>query len=215
LMDGGRKNAEWLLHVLQDGVFMTAAGPETIPPITVVAATTDQGRLPSTITGRFIPTQLEPYSQSEAAKITGLKAQSLLLPHKVPVPTAENCVQIAEASNRNPRMITHMIRRLRDLVLTKQLNKGKNGYDLTLLLELQGLTVDGLDVRAQRMLQVMAEMFQGGPVSERHLQAQLGEPGGLEAVEKILIAKDYLKRTAQGRLLTPTGLARAVELLAS
>ena len=41
LMDQGRKNAEWMLSYLQDGVIMGPLGPEPQPRITIIAATTD------------------------------------------------------------------------------------------------------------------------------------------------------------------------------
>ena len=53
LVSGGKAGAEWLLHLLSDGVVMGCIGPEAQPKATVIGATTDVGRLPETMCRAF------------------------------------------------------------------------------------------------------------------------------------------------------------------
>jgi Holliday junction DNA helicase RuvB len=63
LVDAGKKDAEWLLHYLQDGMLVGAYSYENVPKVTIIAATTEVGRLPATVVGRFpIRPQLVEYS---------------------------------------------------------------------------------------------------------------------------------------------------------
>lgn len=210
--EGGKKNAEWLLHLLQDGVLMTPLGPETVPRVTIVGATTDVGRLPETITGRFRSIALTPYSDTQAAAIAQRLARPVLAGLKPP--SEDNCAALAAAGNNNPRAIEKLLEALRDMVVTKAAKHGPTGYDLSALFDLLDLTPDGLDAPARTYLRVLATDFNGGPAGATTLAERLDEPGGVGHVEQVLMAKGLLARTQQGRLLTPAGVARVRELAA-
>lgn len=216
LVQGGKGNAEWLLHLLQDGVLMGPMGPEVQPKITVIAATTDVGRLPKTIIDRFSKRpDLSPYSHDDATRIALGKASKLFTTPLTPFPSVENCEAIALAGNCNPRLIGHILSNLRDIAVTTDAdNYDKNArtYDLSEALAWMGLTEDGLDRVARRYLIALLKDFAGG-AGERALADRLGETGGLGHVEQILMAKGLIAKTKQGRVLTQSGIhrARAVE----
>jgi hypothetical protein len=70
MVAGGKANAEWLLHFLLNGAFVGPLGVEEMAKITVVATTTEAGKLPPTILGRFpIKPPLTVYSAKEATNI--------------------------------------------------------------------------------------------------------------------------------------------------
>lgn len=210
LVNGGKKNAEWLLHLLQDGVLMGPKGPEQQPDVTVIAATTDAGRLPKTIIGRFpLRPVLKPYTLEEATRIA-MRMAGRILPEDVPFPETYEFMEIAQAGNRNPRTISQIITNLRDLAVADLDAVHDGGYNLAEPLAWLGLREDGLSENACRYLTVLMEDF-SGQAGERALQERLNEPGGLDHIESELMERGLIARTQQGRVLTKEGIERANE----
>lgn len=212
LVRGGKGKAEWLLHLLTDGVIMGPRGPEVQPDITVIGATTDAGRLPETIISRFpLSPTLEPYTDEEATKIAITMAEQIL-PCDLPFPQLEDFQAVARAGSNNPRVIGSILRSVRDLAVV-DLDVVCDGefYDLSEPLSWLGLTPDGLSDVAQRYLIILLKEFQGQS-GGKALQDRLQEPGGLEYVERLLMERDYVVKTSQGRILTKSGIERAKEL---
>lgn len=212
LVRGSKSNAEWLLHLLQDGVLMGPRGPEPQPLVTVIGASTDAGRLPETILSRFlIQPVIEPYSLDEATRIA-INMGASLLPEDAPWPRADDFRAVAVAANHNPRIMSAIIQNMRDLVTVdpEAAFDGMN-YDLTEPLRWLGLTFDGLDDTAQRYLTTIMEDFEG-QAGGRSMQDRLQEPGGVDATERVLMGKGYIVKTRQGRTLTADGIKRARDL---
>ena len=72
-------------------------------------------------------------------------------------------------------------------------------------LELLEIDARGLDEMDKRIMRIMAENYQGGPVGLGTVAIAVGEETDtLEEVhEPFLIQEGYLQRTPQGRTLTP------------
>jgi holliday junction DNA helicase RuvB len=74
---------------------------------------------------------------------------------------------------------------------------------------LRMLSIDekGLDEMDLKMLQIMIDHYQGGPVGINAIAASIGEePSTIEEVyEPYLIMQGFLKRTPRGREVTPLG----------
>jgi holliday junction DNA helicase RuvB len=210
LFSRGKSNAEWLLHLLQDGVLMGPHGPEEQPDITVIAATTDAGKLPDTFLTRFkLQPVIEPYDDDSATRIAiQMGAQTLLRP--LPWPSIDNFHAIARAGNNNPRTIGSILSNLRDITLVEPhtFNEATQAYDLTEALEWLGLSPDGLTKQARAYLQIMLTEF-GGQAGERALSDRLNEPGGVRHIERLLLSRGYIARTRSGRVLTKDGILRA------
>ena len=68
------------------------------------------------------------------------------------------------------------------------------------------LSVDkaGLDTIDQKILEVMIELYNGGPVGLSTLAANIGEdPGTIEdMVEPFLLQEGFIQRTPRGRVAT-------------
>jgi len=215
MMDGGKRNAEWMLHYLQDFTLMGPLGPEKMPHITIIAATTHASVLPETILGRFplIP-QMTGYTLEEASRVAAKMAERVLADSYslASQPTESNCEIIAEASNRNPRAIRQLLCTLRDLAVTGEIGfDPHDGYDMDIVLMQFGVTADGLDRAAQRYLVTLAEVF-NGTAGEEALKDMLQEPGGLNTVERVLFDKRLVTRAAKGRTLTNKGKLRVQNL---
>jgi len=209
LVESGKKHAEWLLHYLQDGMLIGPFRPEEVPAVTIIAATTEAGKLPTTITSRFTvrPTLVE-YTDEEAAGVTAKLAKRVLV--DLPQPTKANCLAIAIAGNRNPRAIRQILSTLRDMAITGMMT---DGYDIGVLLDWCGITPDGLNEQAQTYLNVLYRDF-GGKAGQRALEDRLQEPGGLGDIERVLISKQFISKTATGRVITMAGTRRAMALSA-
>jgi Holliday junction DNA helicase RuvB len=215
LVNGGKQNAEWLLHLLQDGVLMGPCGAEEMPKITVIAATTDVGRLPVPILDRFpLRPVLLPYTEPEAVTIALLTGTTMFVGTNLPAPNLPTCERVARAAVRNPRRIATIFNNL----LNESLGcDGKNwdaesGYDLTVVLDWMGLTEDGLTDLAQRYLIALRSTPEG--LGKAALTEILREPGGLSDTEVLLSDAGMIAFTKQGRVLTATGRRRATALLA-
>jgi Holliday junction resolvasome RuvABC ATP-dependent DNA helicase subunit len=211
-VEGGKKNALWLLHFLQDGVLLGPFGKEPMPAITILAATTELQLLPPVIVGRFSRPPMVGYTLAEAAKIVLVQASKILVPEGLPAPSKANAVALAACAGHNPRAIGKLLVLLRDIAVTSKdrAHDGK-GYDLTEVFETAGLSHDGLDFRALEYLRVLLQA--DGELGERTLAAHLQEPS-LTDVETVLVSKGYVGKTRTGRVLTAAGLARARNLAA-
>ncbi len=199
---GGKGNSEWLLHLLQDGRLLTSSGPERVPDVTVVAATTDAQRLPSTILGRFkIRPVLNAYTEDEAVLILrGLAARLDL------VLSDADALALTRASGRQAREMSALLVAYRDTRYATE----DGSYDLEMALAWVGVTHDGLTALAQSYL-INLMVLRGG-ASLATLAGAMNEPGPLYQTENLLISSGYVKIDSSGRSLTKEGQVRAQEL---
>jgi len=214
MVSGGKAKVEWLLHLLEDGRLLTARGAEPMPAITVIAATTDVGKLPETVISRFpIRPVLDGYTQAQAAQIALGMASDLGFGSALPEASQGTLEAIATACSRNPRDMRALLTTLRDAAYGGEAEiDGHGDYDLTATLRWAGLTRDGLSQSAQDYLSILAIDFDG-TAGERTIAAALGEPGPLHHVEKVLLQKGLIQITASGRSLTDRGFDRVNKLL--
>lgn len=210
---GGKAKGEWLLTLLQDGCLPGPRGAmERCPAITVIGATTDAGRLPQTILTRFSPLELDDYTDEDGLRIV-LSLAGRMFPKPLPLPSVDNAGAIARACSNNPRIMRQLLINLRDIALaTEGSNLSEDGYDLTEAMEWMGLDDDGLTELARRYLIALVKDFGGEPVGERTMQDRLCEPGGLAHTEKLLMDRQLIVKTRQGRIPTGEGLSRALAL---
>lgn len=202
---GGAAKAEWLLHLLQDGHLVTKAGVEVLPKITVVAATTDAQKLPTTILGRFpVKPVLEPYTLREATDICRTMARRMGFGDKIP--DYWDLEPVAAACNGNPRDMRALLIALRDSYYAS------STYDLSQALDWVGVTNDGLTRLCQDYLIVLLTMF-AGQAGEKSIASTMGEPGPLRHTEQLLLQKGYITITPSGRSMTEAGVERTERLL--
>jgi Holliday junction DNA helicase RuvB len=211
MVQRGKGNAEWLLHLLQDSVLMTPIGPIQVPPITVIAATTDVGKLPATITSRFpIKPQLVPYSTEEATEIAATQAKRLGFgTDELPLPSSNVWLhQIAAAADYNPREMSSLLITVRDIALGSECDnlRPECGYDVSQALDWNGRTYDGLTQVQQDYLLTLLAM--DGQAGQKTLEAAMNEVA-LGEVERGLIQRGFLLVTPRGRELSDDGVARA------
>lgn len=208
-----RKNAlDFLLNFMQDGVLLGPRGPEEQPSVTIMAATTDAGRLNDALLQRFVLRPvLVPYTDEEAAHIA-LRLAERHWDKDMPPLNLNRAREVAAAAANAPRMMTKILVNVVDTALAEAaINWTGQDWDISYSLQEMGITADGLTEDARRYLQVMLDQ-NGGPVGLEALKDELQEPGGVESTERLLMTKGYLTRTGRGRWLTTEGLRRAVDL---
>lgn len=215
VMDSGKKNAEWLLHWLENGMLLTPFGEEKTPPATLIASTTDLGSIPAPILSRFAVISLDQYTPDEGAQIAKVMGAKVLAGENLPNVSFSCADKVAAAASNQPRLMREILMSLRDLVTIEAIDSPTSGdYDLSEALELCELTQDGLTQDAQHYLTIMFTEMRGAPAGSNLLKERLGLVGaGLAMVEQLLLDKDLIIKTGQGRILTGAGLRRAQQLV--
>jgi len=171
----------------------------TLNNFTLIGATTRSGLLTSPLRARFgIKFHLEYYDHEI---LTGIVKRSAgILNVKI---DDEAAVEIARRSRGTPRIANALLRRIRDFAQVK----GSGIIDIAITrYGLKALNIDqhGLDEMDNRILSVIIEKFNGGPVGLTTISTAVGEESGTieEVYEPFLIKEGYLKRTPRGREAT-------------
>jgi holliday junction DNA helicase RuvB len=167
---------------------------------TLVGATTRVGALTSPLRDRFgLVQRLRFYELDELVEIV-LRTAGILQTSV----TVEGATEIARRSRGTPRIANRLLKRVRDYVQVKQLGTIN---DMIAAEALERYNVDpcGLDWTDRRLLSLMIENFNGGPVGLETMAAATGEDSQTieEVYEPYLLQIGYLSRTPRGRMATP------------
>ncbi len=171
----------------------------SLPPFTLIGATTRAGLLTSPLMGRFgMSLRLNYYPPEELCMII-LRSAGIL---KCKI-DEKGAIEIASRSRGTPRIANRLLRRVRDYAEVKQ-----NGIITETVAKeaLSMLEVDekGLDQMDRFFIKTIIEKFSGGPVGIETLCSALSEEKEtLEDVyEPYLIQCGYINRTPRGRIAT-------------
>lgn len=170
-----------------------------LAPFTLVGATTRSGLLTGPLRARFgINMHLEYYDVETLTRIIHRSADIL----GVGCDT-DAAKEIAGRSRGTPRIANALLRRVRDFAQVK--GSGRVDREIACY-ALEALHIDryGLDLIDNKILNLLIDKFNGGPVGLTTIATALGEdPGTLEEVyEPFLIQEGFLKRTPRGREVT-------------
>lgn len=207
-----RKIEELLYPALESGHLdiILGKGPSartvelTLPPFTLVGATTRVAELSGPLRSRFGggTYQLDFYNDDDlrdiirrSATLLGLEAPDVVIAH------------IAARSRATPRIANSLLKRVRDF---SQVHERALTVELANeACKLFGIDALGLTKDDQRYLDTLLKSFRGGPAGIRALAAALHEdPDTIEHVyEPFLLRLGFIERSPQGRILTPKGRA--------
>ena len=103
-------------------------------------------------------------------------------------------------------MAIRLLKRVRDVAEVRQ-SPSINTAVASVALNMLGLDTLGLDDGDRRILQVIVELFDGGPVGLSTIAAALNEEGQTieDIYEPYLIQKGLIERTPRGRKATRNG----------
>jgi len=175
--------------------------PMEVEPFTLIGASTRYGMLTPPMRARFGLVERLGYYPADDLRQIVLRSAGIL----DVVIEPEGAVEIARRSRGTPRVANRLLRRVRDYAQVRA-----DGVISPAVAEagLARLNVDeyGLDDMDARILAIIIEKFDGGPVGLNTIAVAVGEdPGTLEEVyEPFLIQQGFLHRTPRGRMATPT-----------
>jgi Holliday junction DNA helicase RuvB len=170
-----------------------------LPHFTLVGATTRAGLLTSPLRDRFgIVERLEFYSPGELQQIVLRSAGILEIECD-----DQGSMGIASRARGTPRIANRLLRRVRDYAEVK----GDGMIDADVAMKaMDMLKVDacGFDALDRRLLRLIIDSFDGGPVGIESIAAALSEERGTveDVLEPFLIQQGYISRTARGRMVT-------------
>ncbi|HHS48844.1 MAG TPA: Holliday junction branch migration DNA helicase RuvB [Desulfurella acetivorans] len=168
-----------------------------LPKFTFVGATTRIGMLTNPLRDRFgLVLRLDYYNLDELVKI--IKRSAFVLNVKI---DEESAKIIAQRSRSTPRIANKILRRVRDLAQVRQIDTITKEIAKEAL-EIINIDENGLDYLDKKYLEVVNNVFNGGPVGIETLASSLGEDKKTleEVVEPYLLQCGYIKKTPKGRV---------------
>ncbi|MCF0222788.1 MAG: Holliday junction branch migration DNA helicase RuvB [Fibrobacter sp.] len=168
---------------------------------TLVGATTRSGLLTSPLRDRFgLQYRLELYNEKDIVKILTRSAKILNVEIE-----ADAAKLLGGRCRGTPRIANRVLRRCRDVAQVR----GTGIIDVASAqktLDMLGIDSEGLDIMDRKILSMMIDKFNGGPVGLGTISAALGEESDTleEVYEPYLIQKGLLARTPRGRVATPS-----------
>lgn len=170
-----------------------------LPRFTIIGATTRIGLMSAPLRDRFgIIQRLNFYPSEEIEQILSHAAGLLNIELD-----QSSLVELAKRARGTPRIGLKLLKRARDFAQVKGKENIDEGvlFDAFSLLEIDGM---GLDDSDRRLLKMLIEKHEGGPVGIETLAATLSEDIGTleEVIEPYLMQIGFLKRTPRGREAT-------------
>lgn len=172
----------------------------SLPPFTLIGATTRSGMLTAPLRSRFgMTNRLDYYTAEDLVKIINRSA-SLIKIETDPGGAHE----IASRSRGTPRITNNLLRWVRDYAQVRADNIITQKVADTALGMLD-IDADGLDEMDKRILEAVIYKFGGGPVGVGSLAVAVGEDASTieDVYEPYLILQGYLQRTPRGRTASP------------
>lgn len=170
-----------------------------LAPFTLIGATTRSGLLSNPLRDRFTAHLNFDYYEPDMLEVILLNNA-----RKMGISLNEEAkMQIAKRSRGTPRIANRILRRVRDFALV---NKSETVQTKEVEAALDLLDIDhlGLDSMDRKILTVMKNYYQGGPVGIDALSATLGEDKQTieEVYEPYLLKQGLILRTPRGRVLS-------------
>jgi holliday junction DNA helicase RuvB len=175
---------------------------------TLIGATTKIGLLSSPLRDRFgITFRLNHYTVDELAEVVHRSASIL----RIPI-TPDGTIEIAKRGRGTPRIVNRLLRRARDFAVVRAdgtITQDVADDALTML----GIDKLGLDELDRRILTVIADDFEGGPVGLKTIAISVGEEVRTieDVYEPYLIQVGFIQRTPQGRKTTLAGKEHLIQ----
>ena len=176
----------------------------SLPPFTLVGATTRKGLLTAPLRARFGIDFRYDYYTSDLLQQIVLRSAGLM---GVEI-TDDGAFEIARRSRGTPRIANKLLRRTRDFAEVPTDAGPGDGVVTRAVADhaLNALDVDeaGLDDMDARILTALMEKFDGGPVGISTIAVAVGEDAGTveEVYEPYLIQEGFMARTPRGRVAT-------------
>ncbi len=181
----------------------------SIPPFTLVGATTRSGLISNPLRDRFMAHfHFDFYSSDELSMIVDNNAEKL----GIKLESGASYL-IASCARGTPRIAIRILRRVRDYCFVRG-GSAVNTDDVKKALEMMDIDDQGLGRMDRKILEVIADYYSGGPVGIDALCATIGEERGTieDVFEPYLLKEGYLIRTSRGRMIADKGIKHLEKL---
>jgi len=171
----------------------------TLPPFTIIGATTRLAMLSSPLRDRFgVTFRLDYYTQEAIEKI--IERAAVILKIEI---EPEGAAEIARRSRGTPRVANRLLRRVRDYAQVRAEGVVTAEVAIEALRRLE-IDARGLDETDHRILKAIIEKFDGGPVGLGTIAASISEEADaiMDVYEPYLLQLGFLARTPRGRVAT-------------
>ncbi len=171
----------------------------SLPPFTVIAATTKVDLLSGPLRSRFGATfRLDYYKNEDVEKIIERSAKILNMNIK-----KDAVSTLAKASRFTPRTANRLLKRCRDYVQVYKI-EAVDAETVKKTLEMLEIDELGLEQADRLLLEILIKKFNGGPTGLKALAAALNEETGTieDIYEPFLMRLGFLNRTPGGRVAT-------------
>ncbi len=190
---------DFKLNIVLGRGAMAKTAEISLEKFTLIGATTKLASVSTPLRSRFgLVFGLNFYSENDIEKILAKSAKILGIET-----TKEALKIIAKSSRLTPRTANHLLKRVRDF---SQLKKEVEITEKTAKEALRSLEIDeiGLTPADRKILRVIIEKFNGGPVGLQALAAASYEEEYtiLNVYEPYLIRIGFIERTPKGRIAT-------------
>lgn len=201
---------EYLYQAMEDFALdlMIDSGPNArsvqvkLNRFTLAGATTRLGLLSEPFRSRFAFTcRLDYYDPSILQKVVQRTGKILNLDLKL-----DAAFEIAKRSRGTPRVANHLVRWVRDYAQIKAHHQ-IDQHVVEMALNMLAIDDKGLDEMDKKLLQIIIDHYDGGPVGLNTIAASIGEESSTieEVYEPYLIMQGLLERTPRGRKITSLG----------
>ena len=171
----------------------------SVPPFTLIGATTRTGLLTPPLRDRFgVILRLDFYKPEELREIVSRSAVFLNI-----IVDKEGALEIAKRARGTPRVANRLLKRVRDYAQIEA--EGVITHSVAAkALDILEVDDKGLDKMDRLIMLTIIEKFDGGPIGVDALSAALCEEKDTleEVYEPFLIQNGYINRTPKGRVAT-------------
>ena len=170
-----------------------------LPRFTLVGATTRAGLITSPLRDRFgVVARLDFYEKEELLEIV-LRAAKIM---DITI-DKDGGEEVAKRARGTPRIAIRLLKRVRDFAQVKgeKIITAEIAKDALIKMDIDSTGLDGMD---RRILSIIIEKFDGGPVGINTISAAVGEEKDTieDVYEPFLIQQGFIKRTPKGRVAT-------------
>lgn len=196
-----RQLQEFLLPLIEDGYVQDKRGRKTyVPWLTVIAATTERDKVIGPLYDRFhIKPPFSPYTDDEMGLIVQKMAEKL----NVTV-SEDTAFDLGRATGGVPRIARTLVLAARDLQVVHARRKPAAAEEI---LDFCCVDPDGLSAEHVRYLENID--YLGGTAGQKNLEMMMQmPPNAIREIERLLVVRNLIEYTSQGRELTPAGYER-------
>ncbi len=189
--------------VTGDGAFASSLKLQ-LKPFCLVGATTRTGLLTAPLLSRFgYVMRLDYYPLEDLVAIVERSARLLGVPLE-----ASGAHEVARRSRGTPRIANRLLRRVRDFAEVLGTGKVDEAIARTAAERLE-IDEAGLDTMDRRLLGIIVDDYDGGPVGVDTLAAAMSEARDTveDVYEPFLLQQGFLGRTPRGRIATKKAYA--------